>query len=168
MHANSENYPSKQHEPTTIMTDTKQNIIQLDTLEVGEHRYHFLLDDNFFHAVEKSEVLGGNVNADVLLNLREQDFDLQISVNGTVQVTCDRCLDPMDLDVNASEDQWEWDEEPVHTLDLNWLAYELIVTNLPLVHSHQPGGCNPLMAALLQDHLCTNLADDNNDNDELN
>jgi hypothetical protein len=28
------------------------------------------------------------------------------------------------------------------------------------VHSHQEGGCNPEMDALLQDHLCTSLEDE--------
>lgn len=140
--------------------ETNAHIIQLDALNVGEHLFDFQLDDAFFHAIEKSEVLGGQVNVQARLNLREEDFDLQIAVDGVVQVTCDRCLDPMDIPVHAEENDWEWDEEPVTCLDLEWLAYELIVVNLPLVHSHQPGGCNPQMAALLQDHLCTSLEDD--------
>jgi hypothetical protein len=28
------------------------------------------------------------------------------------------------------------------------------------VHSHQDGGCNPEMDALLQDHLCTDVEDE--------
>ena len=45
-------------------------------------------------------------------------------------------------------------------IDLSWLAYELIIVNLPLVHSHQDGGCNPEMDALLQDHLCAEVEDE--------
>ena len=76
-----------------------------------------------------------------------------------MQVTCDRCLDAMDVEVDAYEEEWDWDEEP-KKVDLSWLAYELIVVNLPLVHSHQDGGCNPEMDALLQNHLCTTLDED--------
>ncbi len=148
---------------TTRMADVQQHIIQLDALSLGEHRIDFQLNDTFFHSIEKSEVLGGEVEVAARLNLREEDFDLQISVDGAVQVTCDRCLDPMDIPVHAQESEWDWDETPVQTIDLSWLAYELIIVNLPIVHSHQPGGCNPQMAALLQDHLCTSLEDNNTD-----
>ena len=144
------------------MTEQDTHIIHLDTLKVGEHLFDFQLDDAYFKAIEKSELLGGKVYVHARLNLREEDFHLQMTVQGKVQVTCDRCLDPMDMDVDATEDEWDW-EEKVQTIDLAWLAYELITVNLPLVHSHQSGGCNPKMAALLQDHLCTSVEDDNTD-----
>ena len=136
------------------------NTIELDKLEIGTHTFEFQLDDNYFHAVEKTEVLSGNINAKAVLNLRQADYDLTMQVNGVVQVTCDRCLDPMDIEVG--------EEEPVETdeteriLDLDWLAYEMIIVHLPLVHSHQDGGCNPEMAALLQNHLCTDDGEENN------
>ena len=142
--------------------DSNRHIVQLDALSLGEHLIDFQLDDTYLQAIEKSEILGGRVEVKARLDLREEDFDLQISVDGVVQVTCDRCLDPMDMDVDATEDEWDW-EEKVQTIDLAWLAYELITVNLPLVHSHQSGGCNPKMAALLQDHLCTSVEDDNTD-----
>lgn len=143
--------------------DTDLHIVQLDALNLGEHLIDFQLDDAYFHTIEKSEILGGRVEVKARINLREEDFDLQIIVNGVVQVTCDRCLEPMDIPVHAEENEWEWDEQDIHTIDLAWLAYELIVVNLPIVHSHQQGGCNPQMAALLQDHLCTSLEDNDTD-----
>ena len=131
----------------------KPHIIELSKLEIGNYSFDYELDSAYFQSVEKSEVLGGNVQAKAELALREQDFDLRIKVSGVVQVTCDRCLDPMDVAVDA-EDDMEMDEG-TKMLDLEWLAYELVIVNLPLVHSHQAGGCNPMMDALLQDHLCT-------------
>lgn len=141
------------------MEGQNAHIIQLDALDVGEHLFDFQLDDAYFGAIEKSELLGGNVHVQARLDLREENFDLQVSVQGKVQVTCDRCLDPMDIDVDVTENEWDWEEE-VKSIDLAWLAYELIIVNLPLVHSHQDGGCNPEMAALLQSHLCTSVEED--------
>ncbi len=141
------------------MANEKSNIIALDTLGLGVHTFDFQLDNAYFGEIEDSEVLGGLVSVKAQLNLREYDFDLQIGVQGQVQVICDRCLDEMDVEVDAQESEWDWDEEP-KTIDLNWLAYELIIVNLPLVHSHQDGGCNPQMDALLQDHLCTDVEDE--------
>ncbi len=143
------------------MTTQNAHIIELSKLEIGNYSFDYELDSAYFQSVEKSEVLSGHVQAKAELALRERDFDLRIKVGGTVQVTCDRCLDPMDVAVDA-EDDMEMDEG-TEMLDLEWLAYELVIVNLPLVHSHQPGGCNPQMDALLQDHLCTMPEDDDID-----
>ena len=143
------------------MTTQNAHIIELSKLEIGDYSFDYELDSAYFQSVEKSEVLSGHVQAKAELALRERDFDLRIKVGGTVQVTCDRCLDPMDVAVDA-EDDMEMDEG-TEMLDLEWLAYELVIVNLPLVHSHQPGGCNPLMDALLQDHLCTMPEDEDID-----
>ena len=139
--------------------DEKSHIVALDSLELGAHVFDFQLDSAYFGEIENSELLGGEVKVEARLNLREYDFDLDIAVKGLVQVTCDRCLDEMDVAIDAEENEWEWDDEP-KLIDLSWLAYELIIVNLPLVHSHQDGGCNPQMDALLQDHLCTALDDE--------
>jgi uncharacterized metal-binding protein YceD (DUF177 family) len=141
------------------MMDKKSHIVALDSMELGAHVFDFQLDNAYFSEIENSELLGGEVKVEAHLNLREYDFDLDIAVKGLVQVTCDRCLDEMDVAINAEENEWEWDEEP-KLIDLSWLAYELIIVNLPLVHSHQDGGCNPEMDALLQDHLCTEVGED--------
>ena len=141
------------------MTTEKTHIIALDSLELGVHMFDFQLDSAYFDEIENSELLGGEVDVTARLDLRQYDFSLEIAVEGVVQVTCDRCLDEMDVEIDAEESEWDWDEQP-KKIDLSWLAYELIIVNLPLVHSHQEGGCNPEMDALLQDHLCTSLEDE--------
>ena len=141
------------------MSDKTAHIVLLDQLEIGEHLFDFQLDSTYLTAVENTELLGGAVDVKVRLILREDDFAVDMDIVGQVQVTCDRCLDAMDVEVDIYEEEMELEEE-VKQLDLAWLAYELIIVNLPLVHSHQDGGCNPQMDALLQDHLCTALDDE--------
>ena len=138
------------------MSEKTAHIVLLDKLELGEHLFDFQLDNSYFSTLENSELLGGTVDVKVRLFLRKDDFAVDMDIMGQVQVTCDRCLDAMDVDVDIYEEEMELEEE-VKQLDLAWLAYELIIVNLPLVHSHQDGGCNPEMDALLQDHLCTAL-----------
>ena len=142
------------------MSEKTAHIVLLDKLELGEHLFDFQLDNSYFSTLENSELLGGTVDVKVRLFLREDDFAVDMDIMGQVQVTCDRCLDAMDVDVDIYEEEMEL-EEDTKQLDLAWLAYELIIVNLPLVHSHQDGGCNPQMAALLQDHLCTALDEEN-------
>ena len=155
------------------MSEQKHIIIDLQRLPIGSHSFDIQLDDEFFASLEKTEILHGNVSATVTLNLREEDYQLSIAVHGTVFVVCDRCLDPMPLDINDEQEIFsedEEDEETVHrkssnrTLDLSWLAYEIVSVNIPLVHSHQPGECNPQMELLLHDHLCDE-PDPENDTD---
>ena len=138
------------------MSEKTAHIVLLDKLEIGEHLFDFQLDNSYFSTIENSELLGGTVDVKVRLILHEEDFAVDMDIVGQVQVTCDRCLDSMDVDVDIYEEKLELEEE-TKQLDLAWLAYELIIVNLPLVHSHQDGGCNPDMDALLQNHLCTAL-----------
>ncbi len=135
-------------------------MINLSRLPIGTHVFEIQLDSDFFASLEKSEILSGDVAAKIVLNLREESYKLNIAVQGTVFVVCDRCLDPMPLDINDEQEIWSEEEEndlspmTTHQLDLSWLAYEIVSINIPLVHSHQAGECNKHMELLLQDHLC--------------
>ena len=141
------------------MSENTKHIVQLDKLEIGEHLFDFQLDNSYFSTIENSELLGGTADVKARLVLREEDFSVDLDIVGQVQVTCDRCLEAMDVDIDVYEEELELEEDPKQ-IDLAWLAYELIIVNLPLVHSHQEGGCNPEMDALLQNHLCAQLEDE--------
>ena len=147
------------------MNAATAHIVQLDKLEVGEHLFDIQLDSSYLSSVEHTELLGGTVDVKARLILHENDFSLDMDIVGQVQVTCDRCLDAMHVDVDIYEEEIELDDD-TQQLDLAWLAYELIIVNLPLVHSHQDGGCNPEMDALLQDHLCTAMDEDDEYSEE--
>ena len=138
-------------------------LLKLDTMEAGKHRFEWHIDSAYLKAIEHTELLGGQLDAEAQVTVSEEhlgnrNYNVQLKVNGTVQVTCDRCLDEMDIAVDVQDDMTE-DAQTIetkqHEIDLDWLAYELTIVNLPLVHSHQNGGCNPNMDKLLQNHLCT-------------
>ncbi len=143
-------------------------IIDLNALQLGDYQYQYMLDDAFFAAIDEKEILGGSLQSEVSLVVREQGCNLGLSAKGEVRVTCDRCLDEMTeaVDVNesllvkvATPSEDAADDDTLYVadgkLDLAWLLYEMIEINLPIVHSHQEGECNPLMEELLQTHLCT-------------
>jgi len=149
------------------MSERSHDIIDLSRLPIGTHSFDIQLDNDFFSSLEKSEILNGKVTAKVTLNLREEDYSLRIAVQGTVFVVCDRCLDPMSIEIDAND---EFDNSDASLngeglqitgyglqdskLDLTWLAYEIVSINIPLVHSHQAGECNKQMELLLHNHLC--------------
>ena len=151
------------------MSEQNHHIIDLSRLPIGTHSFDIQLDDDFFVSLEKSEILSGKVSAKVTLNLREEDYQLNIAVRGTVFVVCDRCLDPMPLEIDDEQEIFSEDEEDISdflsqgndcfkfqnsNLDLTWLAYEIVSINIPIVHSHQAGECNEQMELLLHNHLC--------------
>ena len=142
------------------MSENDHYMIDLSRLPIGTHSFDIQLDDDFFASLEKSEILSGKVVGKVTLNLREEDYQLNIAVHGTVFVVCDRCLDPMPLEIDDEQEIWSEDEEGSQPsvlssqLDLSWLAYEIVSINIPVVHCHQAGECNKQMELLLQDHLC--------------
>ena len=140
------------------MSEQNHHIIDLSRLPLGTHLFEIQLDDDFFASLEKSEVLSGTVSATATLNLREEDYQLDIAVHGTVFVVCDRCLDPMAIEINANDEMSaslnDAAELPNGEIDLSWLVYEIVSINIPVVHSHQPGECNKQMELLLHDHLC--------------
>ncbi len=140
------------------MSEKNHYIIDLKRLPVGTHTFDITLDDAFFKSLEKTEILSGTVDCQATLNLREEDYRLNIAVRGTVFVVCDRCLDPMPLEINANDEMIDSlndaAELPNDELDLSWLAYEIVSINIPIVHSHQAGECNKQMELLLHDHLC--------------
>ena len=140
------------------MSEKNHYIIDLKRLPVGTHSFDITLDDAFFKSLEKTEILSGNVECQATLNLREEDYQLNIAVRGTVFVVCDRCLDPMPLEIEVNDEMIDSlndaAELPNDELDLSWLAYEIVSINIPLVHSHQAGECNTQMELLLHDHLC--------------
>ena len=142
------------------MSEQSHYIINLSRLSTGTHSFDIQLNNDFFASLEKTEILSGEVAAKVTLNLREEDYTLNIAVQGTVFVVCDRCLDPMPIDINDEQEIFSDEEDndqssmTTHQLDLSWLAYEIVSINIPIVHSHQPGECNQQMELLLHDHLC--------------
>jgi len=137
------------------MSEQNHYMIDLSRLPIGTHSFDIQLDDAFFESLEKSEILRGKVTCKAVLNLREEDYQLNIAVHGTVFVVCDRCLDPMPLEIEANDELMNDEPEaPNDEIDLSWLAYEIVSINIPIVHSHQPGECNQQMELLLHDHLC--------------
>jgi uncharacterized metal-binding protein YceD (DUF177 family) len=149
------------------MSEQKHYIIDLKRLPVGTHQFDIQLDSDFFASVEKSEILDGSVSCQATLQLREEDYQLSIAVRGTVFVVCDRCLDPMALEIEDEQiieslDEMENGQLTMDKLDLSWLAYEIVSINIPLVHCHQAGGCNPQMDLLLHNHLCTSEEPEDN------
>ena len=122
-------------------------------------------DDDFFAAVQGDAVQHGHVALEVQVRRGGDAFELALQFQGEVEVTCDRCLDPMQQPVEGEAlikvrlgDAYEDDGDMVVVpessgiLDFSWLVYEQIALQIPLSHVHPDGECNEAMRSALLQH----------------
>ena len=146
------------------MENRHEIALDLGTLAMGQQIREYVLDDAFFAALDQDEILGGQCKATVDILARPESASLRIAVTGVAKVVCDRCLDPMEVQLEPFEEsvllklapEAGEDDEAIYVaenkpvFDLGWLLYELIAVRLPVVHCHPEGQCNPEMAVLLE------------------
>lgn len=154
------------------MCSTDNLKIDFDTLKEGESVVAVTLGSDFFSSIEGSEITQGDVHVDVSIRKTIHFSDVRFHATGTVEVPCDRCLDPMDLQVDVEQlltvkigSEYSEDDDLItlaeddSVLDLSWFVYESIVLNLPVKHVHAPGKCNPAMINMLNEHSATRSDD---------
>ena len=122
------------------------------------------LDDQYFEALEGAQLQQGSLHVSGSIRKAVGFFELVLHADGTVQVPCDRCLDPMAQPIATDlrtvvklGDEYTEDDEVITVaetdavLDTAWLIYEAIVLAVPIQHVHQPGDCNDAMMRKLQE-----------------
>ncbi|MBF6598868.1 MAG: DUF177 domain-containing protein [Fermentimonas sp.] len=155
--------------------------IPLKTLSPGVHTYEYELDRKFFEAIDGDEIRKGDVN--VILNVRRtsSSFELNFDIEGVIKVSCTRCLDDMNLDVDTesrlivkfgSEYSEESDEiviipEDEGEINIAWFLYEFIALTIPIKHVHPAGECNRVVSSKFKKHRAVSTDDDDDDGDDL-
>ena len=154
------------------MCSLEQFKIDLKRLTDEVTALEFDLDNHFFAALDGSELRKGTLHVSVSIRKATGFFDLQFHTEGTVTVTCDRCLDDMDQSIStdnrqvvklgsvySEEDDVITVSEDEGILDTSWLIYEFIMLAIPIKHVHAPGKCNPAMSKVLEE-LSTDRSSD--------
>ena len=145
------------------MCNFEQFKIDLKALKQDETPLQWELDNNFFLQLEGAQLQSGSLHVSGSIRKAVGFFELQLHTVGTVEVTCDRCLEPMcqpieaDLDTTVklgTEDSYDDEvitvDETQPVLDTAWLIYESIALAVPIRHVHQPGDCNVAMSEKLE------------------
>ncbi|MDE6151532.1 MAG: DUF177 domain-containing protein [Prevotella sp.] len=146
--------------------------LDIKALPEGDSAVAASLGSDFFAAAGGSEITQGDVHVDVSIRKTDHFSDVVFHAVGTVEIPCDRCLDPMEHSVDVTQHLTvkfgcEYsetddlitvtDDNPV--LDLSWLVYEGIILSLPVKHVHAPGKCNRAMIQLLSEYSATRSDD---------
>lgn len=85
-----------------MLMNTKLNryTVHFKGLGTGKHIFNFDVDKAFFDQFEGSEVSNGNLNVEVELDRHPNMLELDILIEGNVEVQCDRCLEPFMIPAN--------------------------------------------------------------------
>ncbi|MBT3242760.1 MAG: DUF177 domain-containing protein [Bacteroidetes bacterium] len=116
----------------------------------GKHEFEFDLDDDFFTYFEDSEFSHGDVKVKVKMDKSDHQLQFDLSLNGDVEVSCDRCLDQFMQELDSkyilygkfgegnSEEEFDvvWIPRNEHEVDLAPYLYEYIVLSLPIKRIH--------------------------------
>lgn len=146
--------------------------ISLTSLSANETTHDWHLDDSFFEAIEDAMIQHGTLDVNLGVRRKEDVFELTFSIQGEVQVPCNRCLELMHQPIQTEEtlrvrlgDEYDDDGETITvpadpgTIDVTWNLYELIALQVPIHHVHPEGQCNADMTALLNSHTPGATAD---------
>ena len=144
-------------------------------LSFGSYVYDWKIDGSFFESYEMSEISDACIQVQLTLVKRSRFLELHFAMNGWVEVSCDRCLDPLKLDTASEAEMYvKFDnharEDTADDLDVIILSYdddrldvaqylyEYAHLNLPLrrVHPDDAKGrstCNAEMIRRLEQYL---------------
>jgi uncharacterized protein len=145
--------------------------IPIAGLGLGEHLFSFEIGPTFFKQLEYAVFEDGNVQVDLMLIKQETLFELKFKLKGFVVVTCSRCLDELNYQIEGAnrliikygaEYEEESDEVLIlpyeqHHFDVSHLIYEYISLLIPFSCSHpeteeRKSACNPEMIKRLEQH----------------
>jgi len=144
--------------------------IQLAGLKNGNNRLEYGLDDAFFAEMGGEKILGGNVKSVVEIEKTGSQMRVNVTVEGVVKTTCDRCLDEMEISIENQEEfsvrmgaETNYDDEEMviigeddGMLQMGERMYEMCVVALPIVCMHEEGKCNEKMIEILEAHSAGN------------
>ncbi len=141
------------------MDVTKSFRIAFKGLKNGRHTFDFEVGEALFEASGNTEIKGGACRTHVELDRAETMLGFDVTIDGSVVVACDRCLEDCEvpvrfaghLTVKFSDETDEYDGEMMwispseSEVDLAQYIYESIVLSLPYQRVHPEGECDPAM-----------------------
>jgi len=140
--------------------------LTLQSLPPGKHSKEFHLDREFFVAMESADILDANLDVMLDIDHSHGTYGLTFGINGTVTLTCDRCLDPMEMPIDTGYiinveygDSYDDSNDALliiprseASLNVADMIYDTVELAIPIKHVHAPGQCNSAMNGLLRRH----------------
>ena len=128
----------------------------------GKTRFRWHAEGQFFSNFENSEILDADLVVGVKAEKSGHYVGVDIDIDGSVVVACDRCLGDLTLPVSVHPafsvkfgegyEEAPSDEEGREVLilpetdtdlDISQIVYDYVCTSLPLFRTHPEGECDP-------------------------
>lgn len=145
-----------------IVNYLEQYSIPFNGLKQGTHKFDFEIGKKFFEQYEHTQVKEGSIAVTVVMEKEERLFDLHFTLQGEVNVPCDRCNENVTIKVDGTQrllvklgDGYFEESEDVqvipesdHKIELASFLYEYVHLMLPYrrVHPENEDGeseCDP-------------------------
>lgn len=143
--------------------------VLLNGLAQGQNDFEARADKKFFESFENSEILDADLDVSVSVVKSGRFIGVDCGIEGSVTVTCDRCLGELDYPVSTgfslsvkfgaepseetaeTEDGREivWLPESDAVLDLRQIVYDYVCLSLPVQRVHEDGECDPSVTKFL-------------------
>ncbi len=144
----------------------KEYDVDLVSLTEGHHEENFHIDKKFFESMENEDILGADVDVELDIDKRHDSYNCRFHFEGTLEVPCDRCLEPVSQEVDTDYDVVvrygeDYDDSGDNVLVLPYSAtrlnvagiiYDTLLLTIPLRCVHPEGECNATMAEVLREH----------------
>jgi uncharacterized metal-binding protein YceD (DUF177 family) len=118
-----------------VATHNKDLIVKFISLPAGIHEFNFHIGDEFFEQYPNSLIHKANVEVDVVLH-KSTTMELDIEINGEVEVECGRCLENFTMPVNAHQhllirmvESPNSEDDDIDTIHIANSASELVLNN---------------------------------------
>lgn len=138
-------------------------IISLNGLAQGKTEFSWRVEGQFFSSFENSEILDADLQVEVEALKSGRYIGLDINIEGSVVVECDRCLSDLTLPVHTSKSfsvkfgdgesagmsETDGEREILYLpeenteMDLAQVIYDYSCLSLPLCRVHGEGECDP-------------------------
>lgn len=165
---------------------TREFEIAFVGLKPGEHHFNYKIEDSFFEHFAPTDFENSAIDVKLLLDKKSDIFLLHFDIHGSADTICDRCGDPMRINiwdefdhviklVNEDDVEDKNDEDPDITyisrsdslLDVSTMVYEDIILSFPIQKVHKPmeeggKGCNEETLKILNEqtkHTSNNMWD---------
>ena len=140
--------------------------VELANKPDGHYEQDFHIGKDFFENMENNDILSADIDVHMDMEKKIDAYECTFHCKGMLQVPCDRCLDPLDHEVDATyrvvvkygEDYDDGADNllviPYSNSYLNvaYILYDTILLTIPLRHVHPLGKCNRAMAEALRKH----------------
>ncbi|VAW11651.1 FIG01269488: protein, clustered with ribosomal protein L32p [hydrothermal vent metagenome] len=124
--------------------------IPFSGLKQGKHEFDYVLENEFFESFGYTDFNNVKIILDVLLKKMNTLIELELIVNGSVNVNCDRTNEPYDQDIFAKlelvvkfGDEYNDEDDEIliiphraHQINIAQYIYEMIVLAVPQKRVH--------------------------------